>query len=212
MDLKSRMVTMGRKRMTNSHMSAIANSLPRPDSVNRTEPREELWFCLRTQPRREMFAHTYLKKLEKVESFFPRIRFKGTGRRRGRWITESLFPGYLFCKFDLRHQARAVCYSPGVSGIIHFGSHCPTIPPEVIRQLQATFGQDEITMVEQTLKIGDRVLIESGPMQGLEGIVCRVLPGRNRVALLLEFLGQQTQIEIDLDQTQAQRDRRSALA
>ena len=39
------------------------------------------WLCVRTQPGREMFAHTFLKKLEKVESFLPRIRFRGTGRR-----------------------------------------------------------------------------------------------------------------------------------
>ena len=127
------------------------------------------WFCLRTQPRRETFAHTFLKKLETVESFFPRIRFRGTGRRRGQWIVESLFPGYLFCKFNWRHQARAVSYSPGVSGLIHFGNHHPVIPDEVIQQLKATFGQDEITTVETALKIGDRVIIEAGPMRGSEG-------------------------------------------
>jgi transcriptional antiterminator RfaH len=182
------------------------------DLKEKSAPDELFWFCLRTQPHRELFAHTSLKKLEKVESFFPRIRFLGTGRRQGRWITEALFPGYLFCKFNLRDQTRAVSYSPGVSGLIHFGNHCPTVPSEVIQQLQATFGPDEVTTVEQPLKIGDRVLIESGPMRGLEGIVCRVLPGKTRVALLLEFLGQQTQIEIDVSQAQAPRDRRSALA
>ena len=169
------------------------------------------WFCLRTQPRRETFAHTFLKKLETVESFFPRIRFRGTGRRRGQWIVESLFPGYLFCKFNWRHQARAVSYSPGVSGLIHFGNHHPVIPDEVIQQLKATFGQDEITTVETALKIGDRVIIEAGPMRGSEGVVCRVLPSKTRVALLLEFLGQQTQIEIDIEQLQLPTDLRTAI-
>jgi transcriptional antiterminator RfaH len=168
------------------------------------------WFCVRTQPGREMFAQTFLKKLERVESFFPRIRFRGMGRRRGRWITEPLFPGYLFCKFDLHHQARAVAYSPGVSGIIRFGNHCPIVPTEVIEQLQSSFGTNEPMEVDHPLKIGDRVLIEAGPMQGAEGIVCRVLPGKARVALLLEFLGRQTQVEIDMDQIQAPRDHRLA--
>jgi len=169
------------------------------------------WFCLRTQPRRETFAHTFLKKLETVESFFPRIRFRGTGRRRGQWIVESLFPGYLFCKFNWRHQARAVSYSPGVSGLIHFGNHHPVIPDEVIQQLKATFGQDEITTVETALKIGDRVIIEAGPMRGSEGVVCRVLPSKTRVALLLEFLGQQTQIEIDIEQLHLPTDLRTTI-
>ncbi len=166
------------------------------------------WFCVRTQPGREAFAHTFLKKLEMVETFFPRIRFRGVGRRRGRWITEPLFPGYLFCRFDLRHQARAVTYSPGISGLIRFGNHCPIVPDDVIQHLQSSFGGGEAMVVDHALKIGDRVLIETGPMRGAEGIVCRVLPGKARIALLLEFLGQQTQIEIDIDQVQAPRDHR----
>ena len=180
-------------------MDTSQSNTNRPaDVLKISDADPSFWFCLRTQPRRELFAHSFLQKLEAVESFLPRIRFQGTGRRAGRWITESLFPGYIFCKFNLRLNARAVGYSPGVSGLIHFGNHCPTVPAEIIQQLQAVFGADEPKTIEQTLAIGDRVLIESGPMRGFEGIVCRVLPGKTRVALLLEFLGQQTQIEIDL--------------
>jgi transcriptional antiterminator RfaH len=187
---------------TQANLTSPAAALKAPDAW------EAQWFCLRTQPHREFFAHTFLQKLETVESFLPRIRFQGTGRRRGQWITEALFPGYIFCKFILCQQVRAVSYSPGISGLIHFGNYSPTIPFETIQQLQATFGAGEPATLNQTLKIGDRVLIESGPMQGLEGLVCRVLPGKTRVALLLEFLGQQTQIEIDTDQTHIPSDRR----
>ena len=191
----------------------MTNSNPGDASVDPSKSLEEgaFWFCLRTQPRREMFAHTFLKKLEAVESFFPRIRFRGTGRRHDQWITESLFPGYLFCRFNWQRQARAVSYSPGVSGLIHFGNNHPIIPDEVIQQLKSTFGADEVATVEQSIKIGDRVLIEAGPMSGAEGVVCRVLPGKTRVALLLEFLGQQTQIEIDIDQIQTPRDLRTTV-
>ena len=178
--------------------SSQANPSKSVDFLKKSNAEQAFWFALRTQARRESFAHTNLQKLEAVESFLPRIRYQGTGRRHGRWITESLFPGYIFCKFNLSLQARAVGYSPGVSGLIHFGRHCPTIPEEVIQQLQTVFGAEEPKTVEHALKIGDRVLIETGPMRGFDGIVYRVLPGKTRVALLLEFLGQQTQIEIDL--------------
>ena len=175
------------------------------------EPDAALWFCLRTQPRHEAFAHGFLQRQESVQSFFPRIRFRGTGRRRGQWIVEALFPGYLFCRFNWRSHARLVTYSPGVAGLIHFGNDYPVIPDAAIQQLQSSFGLDEPATVDQSLKIGDRVLIEAGPMQGTEGTVCRVLPGKTRVALLLEFLGQQTQIEIDVSQVQSPRDLRSSI-
>jgi transcriptional antiterminator RfaH len=170
------------------------------DPVSGAIAGKAFWFCVRTQPRREVFALSFLKQLESVESFFPRIQYRGTGRRRGQWITEAMFPGYVFCKFDLWQKARAVTYSPGIAGLIRFGNQCPVIPDRVIEELQSTVGDQEVLLVERSLKIGDRVLIEAGPMEGAEGIVCRVFPGRTRVALLLEFLGRQTQIEIDMDQ------------
>ena len=172
---------------------------------------ELAWFCVRTQNRRESFAFDFLKRVDFLEAFWPRIRYCGVGRRKGQWITESLFPGYLFCKFDWRQHARDVTYSPGVSGLIHFGQHYPVIPAEAIRELQEAFGAEQVTNVDHPLKIGDRVLIESGPMRGTEGMVCRILPGRARVALLIEFLGIQTQVEINLDEVQTDRNHRADL-
>jgi transcription antitermination factor NusG len=85
------------------------------------------------------------------------------------------------------------------------------VPLEIIQQLKETFAEDKPTNIEHPVKIGDRVLIDSGSMSGIEGIVCRVLPGKRRIAVLLEFLGQQTQIEIDIDQVQLPRDYRAAI-
>jgi transcriptional antiterminator RfaH len=169
------------------------------------------WYCLRTQPQQEMFAFNSLRHLE-LEAFFPRIRYRSTRRRQGQWLIEPLFPNYLFCKFDLYQQARAVKYAPGVSHLIHFGNQCPTIPSEVIQKLQSAFILETPTTVEQTLKIGDHVLIEAGPMQGCEGIVSEVLPGKKRAELLLEFLGQQTRVKIDLSLIQTPCDPRIMLA
>jgi len=162
------------------------------------------WFCARTQPGRESFAHSFLKGIKDIESFLPRIRFRGTGRRRKQWIVEPLFPGYLLCKFRWQLHARTVTYSPGVSGLIHFGNHYPIIPVEVIRELKQTFATDEPTTIDRTVQIGDRAIVQVGPMRGAEGLVCRVLPEKGRVAILMEFLGQQTQIEIDVNHLEIQ--------
>jgi transcriptional antiterminator RfaH len=147
-----------------------------------------------------------------IESFLPQIRYRGTGYRLGRWVVEPLFPNYLFSKFDLQQQSRTVKYARGVSGLVHFGCHCPVIPTAEILRLQAAFSLEQLTTVEQTIKIGERVLIDAGPMRGSEGIVQQVLPGGNRAALLLEFLGQQTRLEIDLSMIQLPDDPRVMLA
>ena len=43
---------------------------------------------------------------------------------------------------------------------------------------------------------GDEVEIAEGAMRGLRAIVTRVLPGRERIAVLMEFLGRQTMVEL----------------
>jgi transcription antitermination factor NusG len=40
------------------------------------------------------------------------------------------------------------------------------------------------------------VQIIGGSFQGLHAVVARVMPGRERVAVLMEFLGRQTSIEL----------------
>jgi transcription antitermination factor NusG len=40
------------------------------------------------------------------------------------------------------------------------------------------------------------VIIGSGVFEGLEAVVTRVMPGPQRVAVLLDFLGRQTTLEV----------------
>ena len=43
---------------------------------------------------------------------------------------------------------------------------------------------------------GDAVQIAEGTLCGLRAVVSRVMPGRERVAVLMEFLGRQTTVEV----------------
>src|SRR5271154_6203505 len=101
------------------------------------------WFCLRSQPKHEHIAAARLRLQPGIEVFVPRIRFRRTTRRGPVWVTEALFPNYLFARFDWKTSLRTVHHSPGVSGVVHFGVHWPTIANEVINELRATLGQDE---------------------------------------------------------------------
>ena len=58
------------------------------------------WFCLRSQHRHEHIAANCLRLMENVEVFCPRLRFVQPRRYGKVWITEPLFPGYLFARFD----------------------------------------------------------------------------------------------------------------
>jgi transcription antitermination factor NusG len=113
------------------------------------------------------------------------------------WVTEALFKDYLFTRFDLDSALRRVQAARSVRGVVHFGYRWPAIPDSAIAELQAAMGGQAVRQVEETLCLGDRVHIGGGPMHGLDAVVTRVMPARERVAVLLEFLGRQTMVELN---------------
>jgi transcriptional antiterminator RfaH len=160
----------------------------------------ESWFCVRTHPKHEHIAAAQLRQEPDVEVFLPRIRYRRSTRLGPAWVTEALFKDYVFARFNLATALRRVQHARAVWGIVHFGERWPTVPEGVIAELQAVMRGQDLRVIEDTLHPGDLVQVAAGPMCGLEAVVTRVMPAKQRVAVLLEFLGRQTTIEMDRGQ------------
>jgi transcriptional antiterminator RfaH len=161
---------------------------------------EPAWFCVQTQTKREHIAASNLRQDAHVEVFLPRIRFRRSTRRGPAWVTEALFPGYLFARFPLSALLRRIQSLRGVRGVVHFGHRWPSIPDAVIGQLRSTVGDAEIKTLFADLKTGDSTEVVTGVFQGFQALVARVIPRSQRVSVLLDFLGQQTAVELSSDQ------------
>jgi transcriptional antiterminator RfaH len=157
---------------------------------------EPLWFCLKTQPKREHLAAITLRRQFGMECLSPRLRFRKMTRRGAVWFVEAMFPSYLFAKFIYPKQHRAVESSHGVSGIVHFGDHLATLSEDIVGGLQARVGAEEIVTVDSSIEVGQLVEITDGPFQGLEAVVTHLLPAKERVRVLLQFLGRSVEMEL----------------
>jgi transcriptional antiterminator RfaH len=166
------------------------------------------WFALRSQPKHEHIAAAHLRGEAGVETFLPRLRFRRATRRGPVWFTEALFPNYLFACFNWTQDLRRILATRGVSGVIHFGNRWPTVSDEAIAELRAQWPEEEIYAVPETLAAGDAVQVVSGPFQGLCAEVLRPQAAQQRVAVLLEFLGRQTCVEVSPGQLVRQADPR----
>jgi transcriptional antiterminator RfaH len=162
---------------------------------NEIDPPSLAWFCVRSQPKHEHIAASRLRE-EGLEVYLPRLRFKKNSARGPVWVTEALFPNYLFARFDFRESLRLVRHAAGVSTVVHFGSHVPAVPDEVLRELRAHIGAEELHVLPDTFAPNDRVQISGGALHGLEAVVTQVMPAKERVRVLLHFLGQQTTVEV----------------
>jgi transcriptional antiterminator RfaH len=166
-----------------------------------SSPSEPAWYCLKTQTKREAIAAAHLRELESVEVFCPMLRYRKATRRGKIWWVEALFPGYVLARFILDTEERAVMYSQGVRGLVRFGEKVPAIPDdfvEVLRQEVARQGAEEVLTVGPRITEGEEVELAHGPLGGVRATVVEVLPARERVKVLLEFLGREQVIEVDL--------------
>ncbi len=158
---------------------------------------EPAWYCLRSQPKREHIAAAYLRLLDGVTVFCPRFRFKRATRQGLVWVNEAMFPAYLFARFQLAEMHRQVRCACGVSHIVRFGDRYPSIEDEALAQLRDRTGVAEVKELICELSQGDQVRIVQGAFVGLEAVVTQVLPAKERVKVLMDFLGRTMEAYVD---------------
>lgn len=191
--------------------STTINSLPAPVEQGSTGqpvksadeyPRiSQGWYCVRTQPKREHIAAAQLDRLAGVEVFAPRIRFKRRTPRGRVWFEESLFPGYIFSRFDVFENLRAVSSTVGVRGLVKFAGKCAVVPDAMIDLLQAEASAAEPIVIPDapSVKAGDEAVVAEGALMGLQAVITRVMPGGERVKILLDMMGTAVEAEVSLD-------------
>lgn len=157
------------------------------------------WYCLHTAPRQENKVALVLKRELMLEVFAPRIRFRRMRAGQPMWATEALFPGYLFAQFDYFERRRQINALPGVTSIVHFGEQVLPVGEVVMADLRALVRDNETVEVAADPQPGSEVVITGGSLRGLRVLVTRVLPARQRIAVLLELLGSQREVEIERD-------------
>ena len=165
--------------------------------MSAANPQDEArWYCVRLQPRREHVAAAHLQRLREVEVYCPQIRIKRSGRGSVSWVTEALFPGYLFARFRFAQWHRDVHYAHGVSHIVRFGQMYPNVPEAWMADLHQQFGVEPVKEVTPPLSVGSEVKIVGGPFGGLASVVTQLRAGAQRGRVLLDLLGQTVEAEL----------------
>ncbi len=173
------------------------NMEPQNDPTTSTTPDDLRWRVIRSRPKGEHLAAQHLRAAG-FEAFSPRVRHQKKTTRGRIWFTEAMFPGYLFCRYSVRESLRHVISTPFVSSALSFMHDAGAVADALIADLRAEFDEKETLTVATTIQPGESVDIVEGPMRGLSATVTRIIPGRDRVRILLEFIGGLQEIEVPL--------------
>ncbi|MBT9164569.1 MAG: Transcription termination/antitermination protein NusG [candidate division WS2 bacterium] len=114
-------------------------------------------------------------------------------------VEKIIFPGYIFVEMELDEESWAVVrHTPGVIGFVNLnGQPIPMTEEEMDRVF---YRIEEGKVPKIALEVGQKIVIASGPFEGLNGIVEVIYPDKDKVRLLLGIFGRDVTVEVDATQ------------
>jgi len=152
------------------------------------------WYALHVKPRFESLVEAQLNG-KGYEVFLPTYESKRRWSDRIKTLECPLFPGYVFCRFDLNLRL-PILVTPGVNSIIGVGKTPTPVDAEEISAIRNIVQSGIAALPCDYIREGETVRVESGPLEGLVGIVQR---SRNseRLVVSLTLLMRSVSVEID---------------
>ncbi len=168
--------------------------LPQQFAFTRENCEAYHWFAVRVRSNQERTAIAHLRE-RGYEQFAPSFKSERRWSDRTKEIDEYLFPGYVFCRFDPVDRL-PVLTAPGVVDLVGFGKTPEAIPDQEIERVRRMVESGLLVTPYPFLNVGQPVLIERGPLTGLEGILVEV-KGKRRLVVSINLLQRSVSAEVD---------------
>jgi len=131
---------------------------------------DKRWFAVRTKSNREQVTAGALLS-QGYETFLPTY----TPRRShavDKVKPKPLFPGYLFCRFDLQHRL-PILQNSGVVHIVSVGKVPAPLLDEEVESLKIVTESDAEIDRHPSFVAGQIVKLTQGPLMGAQGTIVR---------------------------------------
>lgn len=153
----------------------------------------ERWYALRVRSNREKVVQSALRGKGYTE-FLPLYRQVSRWSDRTRQIERPLFPGYVFGRFDVNHRLPILTIS-GVAQIVGSGSTPLAVDDDELQAIKCFVASGLPVEPWPYLREGQPVLVERGPLAGLEGILLRS-KGQDNLVVSLSLLQRSVAVEV----------------
>lgn len=148
---------------------AVARSLE--GVVNATPLHQPQWYAVRTRSRHEKMVSDQLQRLG-IENFLPLIKRNRKWSDRIKEVELPLFAGYNFVRLAFTSSERLrVLKTHGVAGFVGVNGYGSAIPESQIEDIRTLLASNLPFEEQPFLKVGQRVRIRGGALDGMEGIL-----------------------------------------
>ena len=152
------------------------------------------WFALRLRSNYARTSQAHLRE-RGYEPFAPSYRVEQRWSDRVKQVERFLFPGYVFCRFD-PHDRLPVLSVPGVVDVVGFGKSPQAIPDEEMERVRRMVESGLPLAPYPYVQVGQAVLIDRGPLAGVEGILVEV-KGKTRLVVSVNLLRRSVSAEVE---------------
>jgi transcription antitermination factor NusG len=129
------------------------------------------------------------------EEFLPLYECRKRWSDRIKEVQVPLFPGYLFCRFDLQERL-PILKTPGVIQVVGYNRQPIAVDEDEVKSIQTVISSGIPNQPWPFLKVGEKVRIVSGPLRGLAGVLVE-LKGNRRLILSVSLLQRSVAVEMD---------------
>jgi transcription antitermination factor NusG len=156
----------------------------------------EQWFALRVRSNCEKIVASSLRGKGYAE-FLP--LYRKLSRRGGpaKQVELPLFPGYVFSAFDVNRRL-PILTIPGVVHVVGIGRAPESVDRDELLAVERFVASGLAVEPWPFLKTGESVLVERGPLAGLEGTLVQI-KASHRLVVSLTLLQRSVAVEIDRD-------------
>jgi transcription antitermination factor NusG len=168
------------------------------------------WYALYVKPKKEKTVETLLRQRH-FEAFSPSILERRSWSDRIKTHERTLFPGYVFCRFEPHGEQRLpVLTVPNVHWIVGSGRDAETVPDAEVDALRRAVHSGAPVRPHEFIEVGDPVEVIAGPLAGVRGVLLGNIERQATVQLILsvELLRRSVSVEVPADGVRPIRDRR----
>jgi transcription antitermination factor NusG len=152
------------------------------------------WFAIRVRSNYEQVTALHLSE-RGYEQFAPSYETERKWSDRKKRVNQFLFPGYVFSRVDVENRL-PVLTVPGVVGLVGCGKIPAPIPDQEIENIRSMVQSGLLVTPWPFMQVGQQVLIECGPLAGVEGILQQV-KGKFRLVVSICLLQRSVSTEVD---------------
>lgn len=158
------------------------------------------WYVVYTNPKQEERASDNLRAWG-VEILHPKLRTHRYNEFTGApsLLTKSLFPRYIFAKFNARQQLSNICLTRGVNNVVRCDGQPAQVGESIIETVNARIDKNGFVKAGEDLKRGDKVVIRAGPLRHFVGVFDEELKESERISILLTTISYQGRLVVNKD-------------